>query len=193
MNSLDLRELYRNKSFRFVLVFFAGIVIWFSFYHFIYEFDELISSNSRQIDIKKSISILLAKQSNYFLSILGYQPKIEIYSDMVVTLIQDTKYNHGVWIGEPCNGLKLFGVFSIFIIAFPGNLKTKLWYIPLGIIILHFINVIRIAILTIIQAYNPLLLNFNHNVTFQVIIYSFIFLLWYLWTKKFSSLSKKNE
>ena len=193
MNLSDLRELFRSKSFRFILLFLAGIIIWFSFYHFIYEFDKLLSSNSQQVDVKKSISILLAEQSNYFLSILGYQPQIEIYSDMVVTLIQDTKYNHGVWIGEPCNGLKLFGVFSIFIIAFPGDFKTKLWYIPLGVIILHFINVIRIAILTIIQAYNPLFLNFNHNVTFQVIIYSFIFLLWYLWTKKFSSLSKKNE
>jgi exosortase family protein XrtF len=193
LNLFNLKELFSSKSFRFIFLFLTGIVVWFSFYHFIYELDEILSSSSYKVDIKKSISILLAKQSNFLLSLFGYQPQIEIYSDMVVTLIQDGNYNHGVWIGEPCNGLKLFGVFSIFIIAFPGSLKTKLWYIPLGIIILHFINVIRIAILTIIQAYNPMILNFNHNVTFQVIIYSFIFLLWYFWTKKFSSLSNKYE
>ena len=193
MNSFNFKEFYRNKSFRFIFLFLTGIIVWFSFYHFIYEFDELLSSLSHKVDIKKSISILLAKQSNFLLSLFGYNPQIEIYSDMVVTLIQGEKYNHGVWIGEPCNGLKVFGVFSIFIMAFPGSIKAKVWYIPFGVIILHFINVIRIAILTIISAFNPKFLNFNHNVTFQVIIYSFIFLLWYFWTKKISSLSNKYD
>tara|TARA_B110000438_G_C15528200_1_gene527271 strand:- start:79 stop:660 length:582 start_codon:yes stop_codon:yes gene_type:complete len=189
----NLKELFRNKSFRFIFLFLTGIIVWFSFYHFIYEIDEFLSSSTYKVDIQKSISILLAKQSNFILSLFGYQPQIEIYSDMVVTVIQDGNFNHGVWIGEPCNGLKLFGVFSIFILAFPGSLKTKFWYIPLGIIILHFVNVLRIACLTLISAYKPTILTFNHNVTFQVIIYSFIFLLWYFWTKKFSSLSINNE
>ena len=181
-----------NKSFRFVFFFLIGIIIWFSFYHFIYEFDKLFTAFSIDIDSKKSISILLAKQSNFILSLIGYDPEIEIYSEMVVTLIQDQKYNHGVWIGEPCNGLKVFGVFSIFIFAFPGKIKNKLWFITLGIITLHFINVVRIASLTLISSCNPELLNFNHNITFQVIIYSFIFLLWHIWTKRFSSLKNQD-
>ena len=192
MSQSIFKRTFLNKSFRFVFFFLIGIIIWFSFYHFIYEFDKLFTAFSIDIDSKKSISILLAKQSNFILSLIGYDPEIEIYSEMVVTLIQDQKYNHGVWIGEPCNGLKVFGVFSIFIFAFPGKIKNKLWFIPLGIIILHFINVVRIAVLTLISSYNPELLNFNHNITFQVIIYSFIFLLWHIWTKRLSSLKNQN-
>ena len=192
MSQSIFKRTFSNKSFRFVFFFLIGIIIWFSFYHFIYEFDKLFTAFSIDIDSKKSISILLAKQSNFILSLIGYDPEIEIYSEMVVTLIQDQKYNHGVWIGEPCNGLKVFGVFSIFIFAFPGKIKNKLWFITLGIITLHFINVVRIASLTLISSCNPELLNFNHNITFQVIIYSFIFLLWHIWTKRFSSLKNQD-
>mgnify|MGYP002864206364 FL=1 len=193
MNFSFLLKLFKNRSTRFIFVFITGIIIWFTLYHFIYKLDVFFSSEKQLIDIQKSISILIGKQSNFLLSILGYVTSIEIHSDMVVTLIENKNFNHGVWIGEPCNGLKLFGVFAIFILAFPGEIKHKIWYIPLGISLLHIINVIRIAILTILSAYNPYLLNFNHNITFQLIIYSFIFLLWYIWTKKLSAIKSKNE
>ncbi len=162
-------------------------------YHFLYKLDFLFSSGDQLIDIQKSISILIGQQSNFLLSSIGFEPLLEIHGDMVVTKLKNHPYSHGVWIGEPCNGLKLFGVFAVFILAFPGKLTHKIWYIPLGVILLHFINVIRIASLTIISAYNPFLLNFNHNITFQIIVYSIIFLLWYVWTKKFSGLKLNNE
>jgi len=28
---------------------------------------------------------------------------------------------HGLWIGDPCNGLTLFALFSVFIAAYPGQ------------------------------------------------------------------------
>ena len=101
-------------------------------------------------------------------------------------------FSHGVWIGEPCNGIKIFGLFTIFIIAFDGSFNNKLWYIPLGILILHFLNIIRISVLTYISAVNPFILDFNHNITFQLIIYTAMLGMWYLWILKFSSF-KLNE
>ena len=140
-----------------------------------------------------SISMLLGNQANYLLELFGYQPDIDTFDNIVVTKISGTYLNHGVWIGEPCNGLKLFGVFSIFIIAFPGSIKSKLWFIPLGILFLHFFNVLRIGTLTIIAANNPLVLNFNHNITFQIVIYSMIILLWHIWIKQFSGLKTLSK
>ena len=94
---------------------------------------------------------------------------------LVITSVKGTFFNHGVWIGEPCNGVKIFGLFTLFILAFPGSWKKKLWFIPLGIFIVHTANAIRIALLTIMSAENPKALDFNHNITFQVIVYGLNF------------------
>ena len=140
-----------------------------------------------------SISITLAKQSNFILNIFGYDTLLEVQNDIVITKIIGNEFDNGVWIGERCNGVKLFGVFSIFIIAFPGNIKTKIWFIPLGILIIHLANVIRIAILTIISSYNPSILDFNHNVTFQVIVYAIILILWFIWLKKYALINNNKN
>ena len=181
LNTLKLS----NPYFRFIFVFTFLILLWFSFYHFIYKIDFLLSSDN-SFELLNFISKVLAKQSNFILNIFGYETLLEDHKDMIVTKIIGNDFEHGVWIGEPCNGVKLFGLFSIFIIAFPGKLKSKIWFIPFGILIIHFTNVIRIAILTVISSNNPKLLDFNHNVTFQVIIYSIILLLWFVWINKYA-------
>lgn len=110
---------------------------------------------------------------------------------MVVSKIRDLEFSHGVWIGEPCNGIKVFGLFIIFIISHNGKLINKLTYIIFGVIVLHILNVLRIGLLTYISAINPYILDFNHNITFQIIIYSTMLGLWYLWIVKFSSIKPK--
>ena len=100
---------------------------------------------------------------------------------MVVAKILDYPYSHGVWIGEPCNGIKIFGLFTIFILSFRGEIKNKLFFITIGLTLLHILNVLRIAVLTYISAVNPLILDFNHNITFQLIIYGAMLSLWYIW------------
>ena len=190
LNTLKLS----NPYFRFIFVFTFLILLWFSFYHFIYKIDFLLSSDN-SFELLNFISKVLAKQSNFILNIFGYETLLEDHKDMIVTKIIGNDFEHGVWIGEPCNGVKLFGLFSIFIIAFPGKLKSKIWFIPIGILIIHFTNVIRIAILTVISSNNPKLLDFNHNVTFQVIIYSIILLLWFVWINKYADFNniKKHK
>ena len=95
--------------------------------------------------------------------------------------------SNGVWIGGPCNGITLMFLYAIFIISYPGNLKNKLWYLPLGIILVYILNVIRIVGLALIAFYYPDYLNFNHTYTFTFIAYSFVFGLWMLWVNKFAN------
>ena len=88
----------------------------------------------------------------------------------------------GVQIGAPCDGVALFALFAIFILAFPGPLARKAWFIPAGIALLHLANIGRVVVLTRIQATSPEWLEFNHDYTFTVLIYGLVFALWYLWT-----------
>lgn len=179
---------FSSPESNFLLKFIPLILIWFFSYFYIYKIDSLLNLN---INFLTEFSKLLSSQSNFILSIFNLNTTIEIHGDMVVTKILDYPYSHGVWIGEPCNGIKVFGVFTIFIIAFKGKIINKIWFIPLGILILHVLNILRISVLTYLSATNPFILDFNHNITFQLIIYAAIICLWYNWIIKFSSFKMK--
>jgi exosortase family protein XrtF len=83
-------------------------------------------------------------------------------------------------------------LFVSFIIAFSGNWKHKLIFIPAGLILIHVFNIIRTALLAIIVVYKPGWTDFNHKYTFTATIYIVIFILWVVWVNYFST-SKKTE
>lgn len=89
-------------------------------------------------------------------------------------------------IGAPCDGLVLFALFTVFILSFPGAAKRKLWFIPAGIILIHGFNLLRVVSLVIIQFNRPESLKFNHDYTWTVLVYGFIFWLWYVWAVRIS-------
>lgn len=130
---------------------------------------------------------MLGKNANFLLEIFGFNTELLLEdSTIVATRITDYSQSHGTWIGEACNGLKLIGVFAIFIVCYGSNWKRKTLFILAGILVIHIANVIRVAGLTLIEATYPEYLDFNHNVTFQIIIYSVIFGLWWLWINKYN-------
>ena len=51
---------------------------------------------------------------------------------------------HGLYIADSCTGVPLMALFAGFIIAYPGSIIRKLIYIPIGLGIIHLINIIRI-------------------------------------------------
>lgn len=179
----------KNPEFKFLITFIPLIITWYFTYHYLYKIDDLLNFDS---DLLTEFSKILSSQSNFILSIFNFQTSIEIHGDMVVAKIIGYPYSHGVWIGEPCNGIKVFGLFAIFIFSFRGDLIKKLIFVPLGILIIHILNIIRIALLTYISAVNPYILDFNHNITFQLLIYGSMLALWYLWIIKFSKV-KSHE
>lgn len=91
-----------------------------------------------------------------------------------------------IQIGAPCDGVILFALFFCFIAAFPGPWKKKLWFIPMGLISIHVLNTLRIFGLVLILFYRPEALSFNHDYTFTILVYAFVFGLWYWWAERFS-------
>ena len=101
---------------------------------------------------------------------------------------------HGAYpsviVGTGCNALELFALFSGFILIFEGSWKHKLWFIPLGVIIIHLLNVIRILALIFSGTISKSLLEFNHKYTFTIVMYIVTFIGWMIWVKYFASKSK---
>jgi exosortase family protein XrtF len=98
---------------------------------------------------------------------------------------------HGLYIADSCAGVPLMALFAGFILAYPGSTIRKLIYIPIGLIIIHLINILRIVGLAIVTLYAPEMLDFNHHYAFTIIVYTCIFLLWILWVNRFSK--PKNQ
>src|SRR5690606_9841133 len=86
----------------------------------------------------------------------------------------------GVVIGNPCDGLSLFILFSAFLIVFEGKWWFKAIFIIVGIVLIHFLNVVRVIALAVIVKYSPESLDFHHSYTFTLFVYLCIFLLWML-------------
>jgi len=99
----------------------------------------------------------------------------------------------GLWIGDNCNGIALFALFTGFIVAYPGNWKRKIVFIITGILLIQLLNVLRVVCLAILDTHSRTWTEFNHTYTFTVIIYGFIFWLWMLWANKFSGASLRSS
>ena len=91
----------------------------------------------------------------------------------------------GVWIADSCDGVVLFALFAMFMLAFPGRIHHKLWFIPVGVLLLHGANIARVVALAFLQWWRPEWVEFNHHYTFTVLIYGLVFGLWYWWAKSF--------
>ncbi len=101
-----------------------------------------------------------------------------------------------VIIAPECASLKQWLHWFFLMVIFPGPWKHKLWYIPAGLVIIEWTNVIRICGVLLMQIWWP---NINiriggadintfqlaHDYIFKVFFYFVIFLMWVLWVEKF--------
>lgn len=166
----------QNAFIRFILI--AGFLYLFLF--IVYTF---VVKKYTYYDQKFIGSII--SSAEYILNLVGYKTFTSLQDrDLQVIGIDGS---NGVWVGSNCNAITLFSLFSVFIIAYPGYQKGKLWFIPLGILAIHILNIIRVIALALISFYlPPSYLKFNHTYTFTFIVYAFIFMLWMIWINKYS-------
>ncbi len=134
----------------------------------------------------QSFIALIIKFSESTLKLMGYKTFTVLQNiDVQVVGIDGSS---GVWVGSNCNAISLFILFAVFIIAYPGKIKHKIWFIPFGILLVHLINILRVVALAILAYKHPQWLQFNHTYTFTFMVYVFIFALWLWWANKLSKL-----
>lgn len=94
--------------------------------------------------------------------------------------------NNGfVGVGHSCSGFKqLLQVLFLFLI-YPGLWKKKLWFIPMGIIIIYIVNIMRIVILAVVVNSKPEYFRFIHDNVVRPFFYVVIFALWVIWVEKY--------
>lgn len=141
---------------------------------------------------------LITENISYFICLgldwVGFSPHFSIAEKIGETFIfLSTSTFPLIRVGASCNGLELLVLFSIFIICYPGNFKSKLWFIPAGCLTIHAVNIIRNFILTLMAEAKSPYFELFHRYIFIFLVYGIIFLLWMWWAGKQSKLQAVNE
>ena len=98
---------------------------------------------------------------------------------------QTIQFNNGCRIGinGSCAGDKQILQFALLLLIYPGLWKHKLWYIPLGVIIIYATNILRIVLVSSVALTIPNWLVIAHDVVLRGMFYAVIFFLWLIWVR----------
>jgi len=111
---------------------------------------------------------------------------------LIATLNKD-----GGWacvvIAPECASLKQWMHWIFLMVLFPGPWKHKLWYIPAGLVIIEWTNVVRICGILLMQIPWPNSFHIAHDYIFKFFFYLVIFLMWVLWVEKFYNPTIKSK
>lgn len=91
-----------------------------------------------------------------------------------------------VLVADACNGLELFALYAGFLICFPGKIRYKSIFIPIGIGIIFLVNVLREIVLSLNYKFFQETFDFNHKYTYVLVVYTVVFLIWRFWLKRYS-------
>lgn len=166
-----IKSITQNKSVFFLIKAVFLYVIWDFFYN--------SYLNNTIFAEKLSWSALLPAIS--IMDLLGYDADYSTtYKAMLVEKFPI------VYMANACNGLDFMGVFLCLVLAYPAKISAKMWFLPVGILSIHVLNVMRIVLLSLNMLYWKDSFDFNHKFTFVLAVYGLIFLLWIYWVKKYA-------
>ena len=98
-----------------------------------------------------------------------------------------------VIVAPECASLKQWLHWIFLMAIFPGPWKHKLWYIPAGLVVIEWINVVRVCGILLMQIPWPNSFHIAHDYIFKVFFYFIIFLMWVLWVERFYNKSIKTK
>lgn len=173
--------MFRNiKEFKPTILFllkFVGLYLAGNILYGIY-----VSSYNPEVDpATHHVSV----QSAHILSACGLPVQHADYAHHPSTLILENGKTM-LSIYEGCNGINTMVIFVSFLIAFGPLRKSLLWFIPLGLLIIHIVNLLRIIFLFFVARHLPQFMYFTHKYVFTGILFAVIFALWFWWIRKFA-------
>ncbi len=120
----------------------------------------------------------LTESTVVVLKITGYQAEtfnlrnIDMYDSSI-----------NVHVRNFCLGIDMMAMFTALILSFPGKWKSRFWFIPLGFLGIHIINVCRVTALCIVTVHYGYSNFIDRHIVFNAVATLFIFLMFVQWVK----------
>ncbi len=132
------------------------------------------------------VTMAVANQSRVAIGWLGANSQvIPEFEKPWVRLTYNNKYVARII--EGCNAVSVMILFASVVVAFAGKWLATVIFIFVGSAVIHFLNIIRIALLCAALFHWPSQEHLLHGVVFPLTIYGVVFLLWVLWVNRYSN------
>ena len=146
--------------------------------------------NGYENDVVDPFTRWVAKQVAFLQDFFGF-PTVLVDNLKLHSVLFQTNGEFTTRMVEGCNVISVSILFAAFIFAFYKGAKTFL-YVAVGLIILHILNVSRIALLNIIYLQYPQYAKAAHDYLFPAIIYGGVIILWLVWIQFFALKKVEN-
>jgi exosortase/archaeosortase family protein len=190
----DLIKKYHLYAFKDVIIFMiillAFHVLWKIFVTDILDVDFIRNS-------AHWLAGVVYETSKWFFEITGMNiiafDQLKIFNSTHDNVFFYAETNGYVYVNLSCSGLKQFYQWFFLMLLYPGPWKHKLWFIPLGLIIIHIVNVFRIIGMVVVTMNIPEHWDFMHDYVMRPFFYVVMFFLWVWWNEKIYIKSKKAK
>ena len=181
-----LKELYADEKYQSYFDVGLFFVLIFSF-HLLYDLWryqlEYWPAEGLVERLFAWASMLLFDQSTWTLEHIF---DLDFYTrDRTIAFLNHEGTYSAVTVAPECTSLKQWMHWLFLMLIFPGPWKHKAWYIPAGLVIIEFTNVVRIVGIALFLRYYPDSFELAHDVIFKIMFYVVIFLMWMLWNDYF--------
>lgn len=144
-----------------------------------------------QYDQADPATVVVTRQSSWLLNAIGEgtytKPKL---NTRTISIYKGSRIVVNVF--EGCNGINVAIVFISFMAAFGGDRKKIMWFIPLGLVLIHLANLLRVSGLFLVAEYFEQYFYYVHKYAFTASIYVMVFLLWWIWIEKINGISVRK-
>ncbi|MBP5307402.1 MAG: archaeosortase/exosortase family protein [Paludibacteraceae bacterium] len=139
--------------------------------------------------------MLMGRHDIYFL----FAPAIELLTQHCHALLQLTGSDvsmqghylvhpngNGIEIVWGCTALKQTLLFTVLLLATSGPMRHKLWFVPVGWLLLYLFNLLRISFIVSTVGHHPEWFGILHGCILKYAFYIFIWSLWLIWEEMFA-------
>jgi len=189
----DLIHRYHLDAFRDVAIFMVILL----FFHFIWRsfVNDILSVEFISVSANW-LAVQVYRESKWILELFSVNitafDNLNIGGALKQNVFYHAENNGYVSVNSSCSGLKQFYQWFFLMILFPGPWKHKTWFIPIGLVIIHFVNVFRIIAMVFVTIYMAQYWDFIHDWVLRPFFYVIMFLLWVWWNERFYLHNKKK-
>lgn len=172
------------------LLFLGKFLLTYGLLTFLYQL--YLSQYDRASFEVDAFTNSVAEQTHALISIFNPNTTIQPHqSQASVKLFYENQFV--ARIVEGCNALSVIILFVAFVVAFTGKWKTTVLFILGGSLLVHVLNIARIAVLAVALYHFPEYESLLHGVIFPLFIYGVVFILWVIWVNKFSLYAEVSD
>ena len=123
---------------------------------------------------------IVTAHTSFLLGIAGYDVSFETVPAMPKVSMKEAG-DVVLYVFEGCNGLNVAIVFIAFLFAYGGPAKWFAFFLPVGLLLIHLFNLLRIGLLYHLALKNSAQFYYYHKYFFTATLYLVVFGLWIVW------------